>query len=79
MAIGNDRLIGSAGILPVITKLYGVGSWRGALYLIKREGIPMYRTADEPTKGKPLIYIKDLVEHELKKGRKILIDGAIIQ
>lgn len=79
MTIGDDRLIGSAGILPVMTKLYGVGSWRGALYMIKREGIPLHRTSDNPKKGKPLIYIKELIEHELKKGRKISIDGAVIQ
>lgn len=79
MTIDADRLIGSADILPIMKKLYGQGTWRGALNFIKQDGIPIHRTSNDPRKGKPLIYISELIEHELKKGRKISVDGVHIQ
>ncbi|PKN36691.1 MAG: hypothetical protein CVU62_13235 [Deltaproteobacteria bacterium HGW-Deltaproteobacteria-2] len=79
MTVDANRLVGSAEILPVMKKLYGMGTWRGALYYIKREGIPIHRTADNPKEGKPFIYITELIQHELKKGRHISVDGVTIQ
>ncbi|MDD5523676.1 MAG: hypothetical protein PHV90_00400 [Smithella sp.] len=79
MTVDANRLVGSANIQPVFQKLYGIGTWRGCLYYIEREKIPIHRTSDEPKKGKPFIYITELIEHELKKGRHISIDGVTIQ
>jgi len=79
MTIADDRLIGSDEILPVMKKLYRVATWRGALNVIKRNGIPTSRTGKGPREGKPVIIIRDLIEHELRNGRSITIDEILIK
>lgn len=79
MTITDDRLIGSDEILPVIHKLYRVGTWRGALNVIRRNNIPMTRTGAGSRSGKPVILLKDLIEHELSRGRSITIDQITIK
>ena len=79
MTITNDRLIGSDEILPVIQKLYRIGTWRGALNHIKKNGIPMTRTARGAREGKPMIIIRDLIEYELGRGRSITVNDILIK
>jgi hypothetical protein len=74
MTINSDRLIGSAQIQPVIEKLYGHGTWRGAYGYIQKHGIPLHRTDS----GKPFIYIREIIEYELSRGRVVSVDDLTI-
>lgn len=82
MTIGDDRRIGSAEILPIMKKLYGMGTWRGALNYIKENNVPIHRTVNNPHNpkaGKPLMYLHEIVAYELSKGRRVSVDDIIIQ
>lgn len=79
MTIADERLIGTDEILPVIKKLYRIGTWRGAQLFIKKSGIPMCRTGSKPREGKPLIFVRDIIEHELKHGRQITVDDILLK
>lgn len=79
MIIADDRLIGTDEILPVMKKLYRIGTWRGAQIFIKKQGIPMTRTGCRPREGKPLIFIHDLIAHELKNGRTITVNDILMK
>lgn len=79
MTIADDRLIGSDEILPVIKRLYRIGTWRGALNHIKNNGIPMTRTGVGPRQGKPVIIVRELIEYELRAGRTITVSDVLIK
>jgi hypothetical protein len=68
----SGRLVGSDQILPVFEKLYGITTWRGVMGYIKRNGFPIHRTGQ--TQGKPLVFIRDVVEYELRNGRNVTIN-----
>ena len=84
MTTDRTRLIGRKEIQPVIEKLYGITSWRGALNFIERNNMPVCRTETGKTKaghkaGKPVLFIKELIEFELQNGRSITINDIIIE
>ena len=74
MKYDKDRLIGRKEIMYAIESLYGITSWHGARYHIKKHSIPVHRTDS----GKPMIYIQELIEFELKKGRRVSLNDLTI-
>ena len=84
MTTDRTRLVGRKEIQPVIEKLYGVRSWRGTLNFIERTSLPLCRTENGKTKaghksGKPVLFIKELIEFELQNGRSITVNDIIFE
>lgn len=73
----SGRLVGSDQILPVFEKLYGITTWRGVRGYIERNKFPIHRTGQ--TQGKPLVFVRDVIEYELRNGRPITINDIEIR
>ena len=74
MKSDKDRLIGRKEIMPAIESLYGITSWLGAKYYIKKHNLPLHHTDS----GKPMMYVQELIEFELKKGRIVSLNNLTI-
>lgn len=71
--ITSDRLIGRKEILQIMESLYRIKSWSGARSKIAREGLPLHRIGD-----KPMMYIMEIVEHEVNNGRIVCLNNLTI-
>ena len=77
MTIDRSRLIGRKEIQPVFDRLYGITTWPSVLAYIKRNKFPLHRIGTGYAE-KPLIFVHELIEFELKNGRNISINDIII-
>lgn len=61
------RLVGRKAILNVISKMYGIETWWGAVLFIRRRRLPLRRTPS----GKPMFYEHELIEYD-RRFQKVL-------
>jgi len=64
----EDRLIGIKSILPVIEKMYGITTWKGAKKFISKRHLPLRHTQS----GKPMFYTHELIKYD-KKFQDVLV------
>jgi hypothetical protein len=77
MTFDKTRLIGRKEIQPVFDRLYGITTWPSVMAYIKRNNFPFHRIGQGYAE-KPLIFTHELIEYELKQGRKVSINDIII-